>query len=320
MKRWVGSLCLGLLSWGICLAAHPFKGHRWVQTARQAMMEFLDVASTCGNPELAKRAVAVRHALESNRIHIQIPPDDPGTPLSGAEFFLDREQRPTFLLKTRFLALYPGHRAFVFAVLMHETTHANAYLDSPTKFFSQREQGVERYLYEMDAAYLEASFLRDVARPKGWKLSPFESYLLESLDHDNLASYSTAFQVTDMEFVYTFVRARKGPESLAALASEFVAQGRAMKAAFLQCNRDDAWGRYKALVSIRTFVAFGSELAATLVAHKRPGTDPHDTIDQHIPGFDAVILDLQATLDKERDALGFRDRLMKRMNTALETP
>ncbi len=320
MKRWAALLCLGLLAGGTCAAAPRFDGRRWVRTARRAMTEFLNTAASSGNPELAKRAAVVRDALDTRRIHIQIPPDDPGTPLAGAEFILDQEGHPAFRLTSRFLGCYPAHRAFVLAVLMHETTHAYDYLGNPDGFFAQPRDGVERYLYEMDAAYLEAMFLRDIARPHGWKLSPFERYLLESLERDDLASYSTTFLATDMAFVYRFVRARKGPEPLEGLAQEFVAQAGARGDALVHDRPGDAWERYQALVSVRTVVGQGRELAATLVVQKRPGTDPKDPIDRHVPGFDAVMLRLQSLLDQEKGGLGYRERLLARMNAALEAP
>jgi len=292
------------------------KEERLALVARGMVAEFFQVVQASGVPVLVERAKPVLDALEDQRLHIQIPPDDPGTPLSGAEFILDGGNKPALLVRTAFMKLYPRHKSFVFAVLMHETAHASDYLRFPDGFFRQRKDGIERYLYEMDAAYVEGLFIREVSKPRGWKLSPFEGYLLQSLDKDNLKSYSTAFLMTDMSFVYTYYKAREGSEPLDTLAASFVAWGRRMKADFLQCKEGDEWTRYQALVSIRTFVVYGSELAATLVSRRQPNTDPHDTIDKHVPGFDAVILDLQDLLQEHEKILDLRGDLMRRFNAA----
>lgn len=280
--------------------------------------EFFKVVEGSGVTDLMERARPVRRALERHLIHIQIPSNEPGTPLSGAEFVKARNGKPAFLLKPGFLRLYPRHRSFVFAVLMHETAHAWDYLKSPKTFFPQKEEGIERYLYEMDACYLEGRFLKEVSRPQGWGLSPFETFLVESLEKDNLASFSTALLSVDMDFTYRFYKARRGSEPLKELVEAIVTAGREMRERFLRSGADDAWERYQALVSIRTFVAMGPELAASLVRHKRPETDPADTIERHVPGFDALRLELHALLLKHAEELEYRKELVRRFNVAFD--
>jgi hypothetical protein len=303
---------------GFVSARAPVKSDAaMARKTRRVVAEFFKVIGDSQVLDLAKRATPVERALQSRRITILIPPDDPGRPLHAAAFILDKENQPCLELKRSLIELYPKYKSYVFAVLMHEVSHANNYLWDPEAFVKRpKEDRLERYLYEMDAMYLEAQFIRDVSKPKGWKLSPFETYLLESLAKDDLASASTVFQSIDMDFVYTFYKARSGPEPLEVLGKRFVAAGRSMKEDFLRSEHAGEWERYRCLVSVRSFVTLGSQLAATLVNHKNPEVDPKDTIERHLPGFDAMILDLQDLLTEQKQVLGYRTRLLDRFNAS----
>jgi len=288
-----------------------------VKVTRSVVTEFFKVVSDSKVLDLTRRAAPVERALKSRRITILIPPDDPGSPLDAAAFTLDKEGQPCLELKKSLIKLFPKYKSYVFAVLMHEVSHASDYLGDPEAFVKRpKEDRLERYLYEMDAMYMEAEFIRDVSKPKGWKLSPFESYLLESLAKDNLASASTAFQSVDMDFIYTFYKARSGPEPLEVLGERFVEAGRSMKEDFLRSEHAGEWERYRCLISVRSFVTLGSQLAATLVSHKDPKVEPRDTIESHLPGFDATILDLQDLLTKEEQVLEYRTRLLDGFNAS----
>ncbi len=145
-------------------------------------------------------------------------------------------------------------------IILHEMRHAYDYFTIGEKYKKYMENPLENFLYEMDSLFIEAVFARDYLAPKYKKLTPFEQYLLTSLEKDNLASVSLSFMAVDMDLTYYLHKRGKDLNNSLTCKDylqEFVDQGK--KLSKLSLNGKE-FEKYSNLIRIQTYAVMTSPL------------------------------------------------------------
>jgi hypothetical protein len=125
-----------------------------------------------------------------------------GPQVLSSVYFAVEEGSPGYLVvSSGFFELTDEHPSLAFGLLVEAMGYASQYLLLGENFIRNFEHPVERYLYSMDALYLQALFTAQYLSGV-YALSPYEEYLLEGLAADNLASVSLYFRGVDLEMVY----------------------------------------------------------------------------------------------------------------------
>lgn len=151
----------------------------------------------------------VRSAMNNGRIQVLFESDQilsGAAALNSVYFSADgAEDAPGYLVVNGgYFQLVNSQPSLALSLLVEAMAHAANYLRLGTVFQDRYQQPVDRYLFSMDALYLQALFV-DQYLAGVYSLSPFEEYLLEGLEVDRLASVSLYFRGIDQEIVYTLI-------------------------------------------------------------------------------------------------------------------
>ena len=279
------------------------------------LIEYFSIACASKNPEIAKRANAANKLLQSGKVKVNLIFPNAEKPLSSAEFCLDENTQPALTIKPALIHAYKNNKSLVFAMLMHEIDHIYNYGKDPDWFFeASKNDPLEKYLFEMDAAFIEALFLRDESIPRKWKLSKFENYLIDSFNSDNLASYSFVFQMVDIDFIYTIYKIPNSKLSTEECCNKMLAFGESFRQSIESSGIETNWKTYMTEVSARSYLQYAPRLAARILTLRNSQINPKDSIDSHIPNYDKIILAIQDDLKNSTIMNKYRSDLVEKFN------
>lgn len=187
-------------------------------------------------------------------------------------------------------------------MIMHEMKHARDYFTIGEPYRKYMEDPVERFMYEMDALFIEALFVRDFLSPQYKNLTPFEQYVLESLEKDNLSSVAMAFMAADMDLTYSLYGLGKKLDSGMSCKDYFDEFSRLGKEVFEKPLGKDGFQKYQSLISIKTYTALASPLIGGAMArNRRCKLDEHKAavgeIDGYIDRGNALMREHQAFIE-----------------------
>jgi hypothetical protein len=161
------------------------------------------------------------------------------------------------------------HPTLAMTVIMHEMKHAHDYFTIGDEYKKYMKNRLEEFMYEMDALFIEALFIRDFLSPRYKNLTVFEQYVLASLEKDNLASVAVVFMAVDMDLTYDLYGLGKKLDngmSCKDYFTEFSARG---KAVFAPPIPSVDFQMFRRLVTITTFATLAAPLADGAMARNK---------------------------------------------------
>lgn len=199
-------------------------------------------------------------------------------------------------------------------MIMHEMKHARDYFTIGEPYKKYMENPLERFMYEMDALFIEALFVRDFLSPRYKNLTAFERYVLESLEKDNLASVAAVFMSVDMDLTYSLYELGKKLDTGMSCTDYFVEFSRRGKEVFEKPLGKDGFRKYQGLIAVKTYATLASPLVdGAMARNKRCKPDEHKALVGEINGY----VDRGNVLMKENNA--FIDDYIKQVRKSYFT-
>ena len=224
---------------------------------------------------------------------------------NGASFVFatDGKQKPALVLKEALIDCFPKHRSLVLGILVHEIQHAFSFFQHPDYHRTVCNNPLEKFLFEMDAYFIEASFLRDYVLDDKSDLTPFEKLLLVSLAKDNLSGFARIILNQDRDLVYHLYGYRDDKTPLKETIDHYLKVGTDLIEDFKNAARGDSGKKVSLLISLRSFCKFGPQLLKDTVEFKDPKKPENFTL-EYSPDFKAMISKMNDLLKKEEPLLG----------------
>ncbi len=186
------------------------------------------------------------------------------------------EKKPCIELNHALLDGAGKNRTIAMTMILHEMKHAHDYFKVGERYKTYMENPVEQFMYEMDALFIEAIFIRDFLAPRYKNLTNFERYVLASLEKDNLASVALVFMKEEMDLTYNLYGLGKKLDKGMACNEYYEEFSRQGKAVFERPIPKEEFHKYNVLVAIKTFTLLAAPLAdGAMARNKRCKQDDH---------------------------------------------
>ncbi len=161
-------------------------------------------------------------------------------------------------------------------MILHEMKHAHDYFSIGDRYRECMKNRLEGFMYEMDALFIEALFIRDFLAPRYKDLTDFERYVLASMEKDNLASVALVFMQEDMDLTYDLYDLGKKLDKGLDCREYFAEFSRRGKTVLEHPVPPEEFKKYQVLVAIKTFTTLAAPLAdGTMARNKRCKPDDH---------------------------------------------
>lgn len=151
--------------------------------------------------EMAERVIAKIHQKE---LAVYLNPNLAGNIYEGAYFgYRKQGSDPHIAFSPYIVDLYETHPSIVYAIIMHESKHADSFFHNRKYYLSVEGNPIEEYMFELDSYHIEAMFIRDyVMTNKKFKPTKFENFLATSFIENNLRRFSYGALGTDAQLTY----------------------------------------------------------------------------------------------------------------------
>lgn len=214
---------------------------------------------------------------------------------------------PAIVISPYFLRVHDKNPSIVYSALMHEIVHVYDYFTNYDNFCNSEQNILEKYLYEMDAAYIESLFIKDILQPNKITLTRYEEYLLNSLSKDNLAGFSIAFKAVDMNLVYDLVGLSRGEPTKRKKIKLVAEIGEELLKRFVYPKEELNWEEYCALAQLWTYCQYVPQILVDIESIAKPGFNYQDCKLENYP-------DVKKNLDRinEIGDLYFKEMLLYR--------
>ncbi|MCK5737174.1 MAG: hypothetical protein KAH21_11875, partial [Spirochaetaceae bacterium] len=111
------------------------------------------------------------------------------TLLQGARFHAEASEKTThIIITTNLLNTWDTYPSTAYTILTGAFRDASNFFQDPPTWGELRNDPMELLFMKMDQYNVESLLIRDRLLPSGFLLSPYESYLLDSFEKDELAS------------------------------------------------------------------------------------------------------------------------------------
>ncbi len=178
------------------------------------------------------------------------------------------------------------HPTLAMTVIMHEMKHARDYFTIGEKYEEYMKNRLENFMYEMDALFIEALFIRDFLSPRYKNLTAFEQYVLASLEKDNLASVATSFMAVDMDLTYDLYGLGKELDNGMSCKDYFTGFSTRGKSVFEQPIPREDFEKYRKLITVKTFATLSAPLVdGAMARNKRCKQDEYKGEVEELNGF-----------------------------------
>ncbi|MCU0846974.1 MAG: hypothetical protein MUD12_03725 [Spirochaetes bacterium] len=223
-------------------------------------------------------ALLVFKKLKEGEISISIDPGRPGNIYEGAAFscsIISAERRPLIIISPYLLKIHDSRPSIVYSILIHEFAHAYSFFRNRNDFISSQGNELEIYLYEMDAHFIEAMFIRDYLPGEKYMLTDFEKLLLESLNRDNLRFFSMFLKGTDMDVVYNLYSITKKNIPKEEKIKTIEKMGDELLEGFRYPSGGSDLEKYGSVIPCKTYAAFMPDIIRRIeYLHGKPGNHP----------------------------------------------
>jgi hypothetical protein len=230
---------------------------------RLILTEMEDIVEKHNKNDIVYETFAdVRLKSSTGRMHYSISMKDDCRKLGGGYFGISEEESvPVISLCQEYLSPYPKHRTFVYCTLIHEMKHAHDYFVYGDLYIEASKNVLERYLFQIDALYVEALFIQNYLRPELPSLAPYEEFILNSLQHDDLQRASQILLRVDRDLIHTMIDLQEGYLGGETDLKEFLISFRNLGNSILgstHTSSGNEWSTYASLVGTHTYQLFAS--------------------------------------------------------------
>jgi hypothetical protein len=219
------------------------------------------------NQRVADIVTSMKALIESKELTLEPDLGAPQNIFDGVNFVYSQEKdlsKPRLTYTPYMIALYEKHPSIVYSSLIHGFTLAYQYFGHMSTFKQGYKDDLERYLYEMDAALVEAQFVRDFLKPDGYQLVDMENLLLKSLKEDDLGYYSMCIKKTDRNLVREMYDIADKSISREAQLEEMGKIGSGILNNFHYPADGSDWDKFKSLVPAMTYVKYAAKMIARI--------------------------------------------------------
>ncbi len=235
-----------------------------VQIVRNLLGELSNIIEDCDNDLLKETFDLPMQKFRNNELHFEITDkidglDDSVLGNAAFTYYTKNKDKPQIItLEEKLLRFYPENNSIIMMVIFHELSHAQNYYNDTEYYISISDNKLEKYLYEMDAIYLETLFIEE-CRIKKYNITGFEKFLLASLKDDNLGMASLVFLKKDNKLVWRLIgmidRYKDGNWTIEELVSEISIFGHTFLDRWLNKFKksENDWSRLVNLVQMKTF-------------------------------------------------------------------
>ena len=133
--------------------------------------------------------------------------------LNGAVFFAEPDKQTTHIIvTTRLLDIWSQYPSTAYALLTGAFRDASNFFQDPPAWGEIRNDPMETLFARLDMYQAEATLIQNRLMPSGYLLSPYDTYLLDSLEKDDLASVILYLQQFSLPVAQGMYDARLGFE------------------------------------------------------------------------------------------------------------
>lgn len=230
------------------------------------------------NREISIRCVLFQERMIRQELSIVIDYSLTEDIYEGMGFTMGHPQTglPAIVISSYFLKIYDKHPSIFYSALMHEIAHVYDFFTNNESFSNSEENMLEKYLYEMDAAYIEALFIRDILITNKIPLTRYEKFLVNSLEKDNLAAFSVGFKAVDMNMVYNLVGLSRGDLLKKEKIKRVAVCGEEILNRFTRPEKELDWEEYCSLVELWSFCQYVPQILVDIESIAKPGFNHED--------------------------------------------
>jgi hypothetical protein len=176
-----------------------------LQGELQNLLQVLDQTIMQGprDSPVYKSYQTVRNQMQAARIMFAADAKSTNASLlKGAYFSPNRNGVSWVVVDPVLLKTARSRPSLALTLLMNAMVMAESFFEDPANFAGLYQDPVGSYLFSMDALYQQALFVRDFIKPHYPQVSDFETFLLDSLQYENMASSSMFILGVDQSIVY----------------------------------------------------------------------------------------------------------------------
>jgi len=129
-----------------------------------------------------------RQAIDKGFLRFTVDPVSDSL-LRGAVFFAEPGNNTTHIIvTTNLLDIWATNPSTAYTILTGAFRDASNFFQDPPAWGESRKDPMEQLFMKLDLYNVEAQLIRDRLLPSGFLLSPYDSYILDSFEKDELAS------------------------------------------------------------------------------------------------------------------------------------
>ncbi|MCK5199252.1 MAG: hypothetical protein KAR21_12920 [Spirochaetales bacterium] len=235
-----------------------------IQIVRNLLGELTNIIENSDNDLLKENFNLPMQKFRDNELHFEITDkienlDDSILGNAVFTYYTKNKDKPQIItIEEKLLRFYPENNSIIMMVIFHELSHAHNYYSDTEHYLSISDNKLEKYLYEMDAIYLETLFIEECKKKK-YNITGFEEFLLTSLKDDNLGMASLVFLKKDNKLIWRLIGMidwhKDGNWTIEELVSEVSILGHTLLDRWQNeiKNSKNDWNRFVSLVQMKTF-------------------------------------------------------------------
>ncbi|TGM64441.1 hypothetical protein EHQ94_17780 [Leptospira meyeri] len=132
----------------------------------------------------------------------------------GFNDYYNENRKPAIIIGTYFLDQYEKNPSVFYSALVHEFTHAYDYFNSQQYFVFYKNNRMVKALFEADAYSIESLFIENYLLPQQFKITKFETFLVEDFKNTNLSKIILINQIASIHLLHNFLQIRDSKESI----------------------------------------------------------------------------------------------------------
>ncbi len=233
------------------------------------------LVKTCNDDTLKSTFNFVKAKIDLGEVKLQANKSLERNILIGVEFVFDSAKKaaPAIEYYPQIIETYQKQPSIVYSVLIYNFRQCYDYFTNET-FMTSIDNKLEKILFEMDAHYLEGLFIKEVLKKKNFEISPFEAFLVDSLEKDNLKLFAFYIKAVFLDGLYSFTQNTEKP-SLEEIIKAYTELGYLIKKNEVISPQDTIEQKYGKLVYINTFVKYIPQAAFDVTGNKTGKTINH---------------------------------------------
>lgn len=264
------------------------------------------------NRQVLERYQLYKAKVRKKELRIVVDENLPENIFEGMVFYprCPGVNKPGIGISPYFITVYKRWPSIVYAALMHEIQHVYDYFNNMELFLISRENALEKYMFETDAVYMEGMFIRDFLKAQNFKLTGYESFLLFSMEQDNLSGFSSVAMGVDMDVTYDLVRISKEDRPKADKLKRVETMGSNLIEGFVIPEDAAEWKKYFMAVQLATYCQFVPQILVDIEAKENPEFDYKACKLEDYPG-------IRGKLDKMAELLTDYQELIDRVRAGV---